>query len=270
MQLIASLAVIATVASTAHALGKAIIYNQCSFPTYVWPTDIDRPTTEPITIPAGGSYSETYNTPASGGVSLKLSKTSECTSGYITQFEYTVQPWDGTNFVWYDGSNVNCDGVNCPFVSEGLFLTTSQGSSCPQRTCSPGEAPCTGFYTLYNDDLNSLSCNDTADTIMYLCATSDSGSTTTPASSSSSASSPTYSATSVASSSSSSVVASVHSSKSSTSTSASTYTTPAPASTKTFVQYNEAVVTTFVTVTQVAKRQPSARAVHDHARRHQH
>jgi hypothetical protein len=173
MQLLATLAAFAVAARTAEA-ASANIYNHCSFDTYLWAVDASRNPSSPTVIPAGGSYSEPYHSPATGGVSLKLSTTQSMIT--VTQFEYTL----AGGFIWYDGSNVNCAGDACPFVNQGIYLATSN-PSCPTRTCAPGEAPCTGFYTLYNDDINSLSCDPSADISMYLCSNSASAPAAAPA-----------------------------------------------------------------------------------------
>jgi hypothetical protein len=261
MQLITSFAILATAASSVQALGNAIIYNQCSFDVYLWPTDASRSPTTPSVISSGSSYQESYHTPSSGGVSLKLSKTTSPIT--ITQLEYTVQPFDGTNFVWYDGSNVNCEGSECPFYTEGMYLETSD-SSCPTRICTPGEV-CTGFYTVFNDDVNSLSCDDTADTILYLCATSPKSGGSSPVASVVAAVSSVVAAVLPRSTSTTPVA------PTSTSTSVSTSTPPVSTSSSP-VYINEAVVTTFLTVTRgFHHTQPSKRAEpHAHARRHQH
>jgi pyruvate/2-oxoglutarate dehydrogenase complex dihydrolipoamide acyltransferase (E2) component len=164
MQLLATIAALAVAASTAEA-ASANIYNYCSYDTYLWAVDASRNPSSPTVIKAGGTYSEPYSTPATGGVSLKLSTTQSMVT--VTQFEYTL----AGGFIWYDGSNVNCAGDACPFVTHGLYMSTSN-PSCPTRTCAPGEAPCTGFYTLYNDDVNSLSCDPSADISLYLCSNS--------------------------------------------------------------------------------------------------
>jgi len=76
-------------------------------------------------------------------------------------------------FIWYDGSNVNCNVNNCPFYDHGVYMQTTN-PSCPSRTCQPSQK-CDGFYNLFNDDWNSLSCDPAASIQMYLCATSATG-----------------------------------------------------------------------------------------------
>lgn len=176
MQLIASLTALAAAVSSVNALGSAIINNNCAFPVYMWAVDAQRNPSSPTTIAPGGTYSEGYHTPSSGGVSLKLSTTTSLQ--YVTQFEYTVQSYLSNPFVWYDGSNVNCVDSECPFWSYGINLKTSV-SSCPTRDC-PINQVCSGFYTVYNDDVNSLSCDDTADVIMTLCSVNGGGAASSP------------------------------------------------------------------------------------------
>ncbi|KAE9971084.1 hypothetical protein BLS_005277 [Venturia inaequalis] len=273
MHYIATLSAFAAAATSVQALGSAYIINKCSFDTYLWPVDAERNPLTPVTIKAGSTWSEGYHTPSAGGVSLKISRTTKCQ--LVTQLEYTVQPYSGNNFVWYDGSNVDCTGTDCPFQAYGLELTTSKGSACPQRNCTAGAATCPGFYTVWNDDVNSLSCDDTADTLLTLCsekgASSPSASygssttaSSTPASStpasSTAASSTAASSTAASSTAASSTAAPKSSTKSSSSVSYAPTTTSAPAHTM------EAVATTMLTKTHT--RYHKARAVHNHARHH--
>jgi hypothetical protein len=94
-----------------------------------------------------------------GGVSLKVSRTPQLVD--ITQFQYMLasDTISGgakcTGTIWYDGSNVGCKIGRCPFEKEGVNLALSD-MTCPSRRCKPGEKPCKSFYTLWNDDVNSL------------------------------------------------------------------------------------------------------------------
>jgi hypothetical protein len=168
MLLSLSLAALAALAGTAQAQGTAYIYNYCSTPVNLWAVDAQRNPQSSTPIASGSSYSEAYHTLASGGVSLKLGFGSSLYDGSaITQFEYTLTG----GFIWYDISNVNCVGTACPFANTGMHMETSD-PTCPARTCTAGEAPCAGAYTLYNDDWNSLSCGPSSDIKLYLCASS--------------------------------------------------------------------------------------------------
>ncbi|KAF2673446.1 hypothetical protein BT63DRAFT_156428 [Microthyrium microscopicum] len=244
MQLIATIAAIAAAAPIVSAAGTANIYNRCSVPVYLWATDMLRNPQTPTIIAPGASYSEAYKVLSSGGVSLKLSKTT--TPKPITQFEYT----SAGGFIWYDGSNVDCTGTDCPFYNDGIHMETSV-SSCPNRTCTPG-TDCNGFYQLYNDDWNSLSCAPTADISFYLCATTSSA----PAAAAPAAAAPVVSASPAAVS---SVVAPV-SSAAPTVTQGPVVKMDAPM----------AIPTTFVKKLAVREPAIAARDVHDHMRRHNH
>jgi hypothetical protein len=172
MQLIATVAALAASITSVNALGSAIINNNCNFPVYLWPIDAQRNPSDSIVIGAGASWSETYHTPSSGGVSLKLSRTNNKLSK-VTQFEYTVQSYASNPFLWYDGSHVDCVDSECPFWDYGINLKASD-PSCPTRDCAVGKV-CTGFYTLWNDDINTLSCGDDANVIMTVCSVNQGG-----------------------------------------------------------------------------------------------
>jgi len=255
MQLITSIAAFAAAATTVQAVGSAIIHNQCTFPVYMWTVDAQRNPSTPTTIGSGSTWSEGYHTPSSGGVSLKISKTTSCDK--ITQFEYTVASYSGQNFIWYDGSNVDCTGAECPFQPYGVGLTTSKGAACPSRNCSAGASQCDGFYTVYNDDQNSLSCDESADVILTLCTEKGSVSGGSSGGSSYGGSPSAASVASVPASSAPAAAAPVHS------------TTAAPSPVVAAVQTMEAPATTMVTVTKWHKHTARAEP-HLHARHHQH
>jgi hypothetical protein len=244
MQLIASIAAFAAAVNTVQALGNAIIYNQCSFDTYVWPVDSDRNPSTPDTIKANSKWSEAYYTPTAGGVSLKIALGSSLpdSTTTITQFEYTIAAYLGTPYVWYDGSNVNCEGTACPFEPYGLNLISSN-SACPTRNCTANAGDCPGFYQVYNDDVNTLSCDDSADTVLYLCSGGSSGG------SSSVAAAPVSSSVSVAP------------------VSTAAATTTAPATSSAAKQTMQALQ--YTTLTKAARNHPRA-AGHLHARHHGH
>jgi hypothetical protein len=160
----ASAAVMAERSAPKPTVGSAIIQNKCPYSVYLWPVDQSRNPQNPVVIGSKGTWQEKYHVPKpAGGVSLKISRTPQLVD--ITQFEYTLAA--GT--IWYDGSNVDCKKGRCPFEKSGITLTPSN-KACPKTRCAPGEAPCHGFYTLYNDDVNSLACGQTAGLTMVLCS----------------------------------------------------------------------------------------------------
>lgn len=149
--------------------GKAKVYNHCDFPVYSWSVDTETNPLEPTIIDAnGGLYEEDFRTPASGGVSIKLApnEDSDCP---ITQLEYTVN-YD----LWYDVSNVDCTGTECPFQKHGLYLESGPG--CPTVSCIPGNLTCHGAYTLWDDNWASLCCTEAdSDAVLHLCRHSADG-----------------------------------------------------------------------------------------------
>lgn len=147
-----------------RALGYAVIDNRCNFPVYMWAVDAVRNPLESVQIPSKTSYTEVYHNLSTGGVSLKLSAIDA--NDVITQLEYTLDL--SASKIWYDGSNVNCATSTCPFYTYGMELSTSD-MSCPTRSCPPDQL-CTGFYTHWNDDVNSLSCDQDANIILTLCS----------------------------------------------------------------------------------------------------
>lgn len=160
-------------ASTVSAGGKAIVHNKCSFPVYAWAIDasdcvdgaIARNPLEPKVLAPGSSYKEHMRELLTGGVSIKLSNKPSLW-GAITQFEYTKN-YD----TWYDISNVNCDGAECPFAPHGMYMQSGPG--CPTVTCSAADELCHGAYNNPHDDWASLCCPDgDPDVAIYLCAES--------------------------------------------------------------------------------------------------
>jgi len=150
--------------ATGVAASSASVHNDCKEDVYLWSVSSDK-TSQMITIAPGSDYSETYQTPSVGGVSLKLNLNQTC-DGSISQFEYTL----AGGSIWYDMSNVNCVGEACPFAPYGWYLNS--GKDCPTRSCDAGADVCTGAYNAYNDDVNTLSCADTSDISLYLCTSS--------------------------------------------------------------------------------------------------
>ncbi|KAF2098583.1 hypothetical protein NA57DRAFT_56240 [Rhizodiscina lignyota] len=222
-------------APAVQAVGNAIIYNECDFDVFMWAVSVGEDDGPTKISSNGGKFSQQYKMLSKGGMSLKLSKTDQCTN--ITQMEYTL----GSTTVWYDISNVNCDGTKCPFHSKGMYMES--GSGCPTVTCPAGNATCGGAYTNFNDDWASKACTPDADTTLYLCSTSaggssDSGSTSvdaagyigssTPAPSSSSS---TPSSSAKATSSSTSSDDEVNAAAVSTPPSSTPSSTPSPSST---------------------------------------
>lgn len=282
-----------SLSGTVAAVGKAIINNKCDFDVYVWHVSSDHSDSSPTVLSAGdGTYSETFVECSSGGVSLKLSNTSNV-GDQITQYEYTLEP----SMVFYDLSNVNCKETGCPFQKYGMKLTPS--SDCAAVNCPAGDLICKAAYTLFNDDWASHGCETSVDLTLDLCSdnsgSSDSSDTSggyigvSSASSSSAPASTTEAKVAAAAvePTTSATPSTPSSTTLATSTKQATKAKPASSVTTPPAQFNEAPATQWVTevavetvqstviVTVVPShekyhKEKARQAPHPHARRHNH
>jgi hypothetical protein len=121
---------------TTHALGRAIVTNQCDAPLYLWSVG---GTISPQTVLSRStSYSETFHRdPLSGGIAIKLSA---IPNGIFTPnvsqtiFAYNLD--SAANTIWYDLSAVFGDG----FAGRTIKITPTDGS-CDSITWSAGKQP---------------------------------------------------------------------------------------------------------------------------------
>jgi hypothetical protein len=182
MFLLSTLAALSAAVASVNA-ANAYIYNNCKDDAYVSPVAVGRPSSGPFHIPAGGSWSEPYYTPTSGGVSLKMSKSASLSNP--TQFEYTLTAGDYP-FIWYDISNIDCIANGCPWDNDETMIEASI-KTCPTRSCAAGVKTCPGYYNVWNDDTATLSCDPKADVIFHLCPNNGTSSGSAPSASSSKA-----------------------------------------------------------------------------------
>jgi hypothetical protein len=164
------------VTSTAHVI------NSCLFPIFLKSVDGNHPDSQrAIRVESGATWSEHYKQPWDArtndiaGVSIKISRDewnfrdSPAEAGVITQFEYTFKN-DGK--IWYDGSNVNCRGRNCPFYDYGVRIFANRDAHpdwCMQPHCTPGECNPNHFYKNFNDDVSTKSCDANANIYFNAC-----------------------------------------------------------------------------------------------------
>jgi hypothetical protein len=167
MQILTIAAAALTLATSVAEAANAVVYNKCAFNVYLWSVTADHAPGSAVVLAPGGKYSEAYQTPSQGGVSIKIASENSV-AGPISQFEYTL---DGK--IWYDISNINCKGPACPFQPYGMSLQS--GSGCPTVSCPGGEALCSGAYNNPDDNWASLACGASSDTAVYLCSASPSG-----------------------------------------------------------------------------------------------
>lgn len=213
MQLTTFLSAAATVA-TASALSAvqlnkqcdlskpyARVINRCNYPVNVWSVvkgSIGCPTESMVTLKKGEIYSENYQTPSPDqGVSIKISKTKECTNNNIVQLEYFLEQrpdkkaYEGN---YLDVSYVDCTGGDCPTKKEGYYLNAgsstaraakvaADGSWCPILSCSDA-ASCAKMSYILPDDVQTKTCDLDSSMDFYMCGSqAPSGDDDTPASS---------------------------------------------------------------------------------------
>jgi hypothetical protein len=167
--------------------GAAIVVNDCNFTVYY--KSVSNHPVLSSTIPAGGTYKETYQLNMGpngtlGGVSIKLSSNQSIANAAnqsdafdastLTQFEYTYNP-NLAPGLWYDISNVNgyLDGSDgsWPFQIYGGLVLEGTSSQCPSVTCPPNNVTCSAAYTHWNDDWATHNCRNNNSLILTLCST---------------------------------------------------------------------------------------------------
>lgn len=102
--------VFASLTTSALAIGRAIVTNQCDDTIYLW--SVGSSTGPQIVLPKDSSYGETFTSdPQSGGISLKITSTP---GGLFTPnasqliFAYNIDDKD----VWYDMSSLFGNGFS--------------------------------------------------------------------------------------------------------------------------------------------------------------
>ncbi|KAH7130369.1 hypothetical protein B0J11DRAFT_429600 [Dendryphion nanum] len=117
-----NLAYVIALASSAHALGNAVVQNNSTQPFYLW--SVGGSVGDRQTIAPGGSYSEALRRDATtGGIALKITKTEDglYTGAPAQIFSYSL---DGSQ-VWYDLSTVFGE----PFAGQRLTVTSNGGGT---------------------------------------------------------------------------------------------------------------------------------------------
>ncbi|KAL5115339.1 hypothetical protein ACEQ8H_006784 [Pleosporales sp. CAS-2024a] len=131
-----ALTVLTTLSPLAHALGRAIVTNQCDAPIYLW--SVGSTISNATTLPKDSSYSETFHTdPVSGGVALKITAAENglwTANASQTIFAYALDASQST--VWYDLSDLFGDG----FAGRTLKVTPSDGA-CEAIVWGAGRMP---------------------------------------------------------------------------------------------------------------------------------
>lgn len=205
MQLITFLSAAAATVATASArsavtLNKscdksqpyARVINRCDYPVYLWSVlkGDGCPASEMVTLKKGEVYAENYaraqmpgQPTTNQGVSIKISKTTQCKGNDITQLEYFLDNRDQTpekfQLNYCDVSYVDCLGGDCPTKNEGYYLevgtskarsarATADNSWCPVLACSD-PVSCAKMSYILPDDVQTKTCDLESSMDFYMC-----------------------------------------------------------------------------------------------------
>jgi len=164
----------------------AHIVNRCPYPVYVWHVFKGNgcPLDQALVLKTGDSYHENYPTEdqvngSPTGISIKLSKESQCKGSGITQLEYFLQFGGDYAHNYLDVSYVDCQDGKCPTRQEGYYMqagnqtaqiaTASAGNSwCPILACSDS-ASCTKMSYVDPDDVQTKTCNLDSSIDFHMC-----------------------------------------------------------------------------------------------------
>lgn len=183
---------------------SARVINRCDYPVNVWSVykGDGCPLNGMVTLKKGEVYQENYQDPKDGdvGVSIKISKTTECKGNDIVQLEYFLEKREDKKPYWgnyLDVSYVDCLDGNCPTKKEGYYLSagtkadraakaSADGAWCPILSCSDA-ASCAKMSYILPDDVQTKTCDLTASMDFYMCGSeAPSGDYSSPAPASSS------------------------------------------------------------------------------------
>ena len=146
--------------SGAPSDGGVQIKNNLDFNVYLWSVGSTADNEMHTLSPNGGTYSEEWQTPESGGVSIKLATKPDQSD--VLQYEYTV----GGDLIYWDLSVINM-GKDSEFTKFGFAVEPSKpGGDCPSAVCKAGDTSCSDAYLIPTDDHATHGCPvDTAFTL---------------------------------------------------------------------------------------------------------
>jgi hypothetical protein len=164
----------------------ARIINRCDYDVHIWSVwkNMGCGDSEMVTLKKGGIYSENYQEPKGGdtGVSIKVSKTTQCTGSNIVQLEYFLEQRPEKEDFWgnyLDVSYVDCLGGDCPTKKEGYYLAagthsartakaSADNSWCPILACHDA-ASCAKMSYILPDDVQTKTCDLKSSMDFYMC-----------------------------------------------------------------------------------------------------
>lgn len=143
---IAVLAAISSLSSLASAVGDANVFNNCTFPVYLW--SVDSTVSQEYTLQQGQSYSEVlHSDPSTGGIAIKITTVE---NGLYNSSPETIFSYSLTNGqVWYDLSDTFGD----PFSGDALTVTPSD-TTCATISWPDGTTPSGSQVNVCEDNTN--------------------------------------------------------------------------------------------------------------------
>lgn len=147
-----STTLVATILPLAHAVGNAIVFNNCPNPVYVW--SVGSSIENSATLQNGQSYTEQFrHDDQTGGITLRVTAVADGIYNNAPETDYAYTLDNAT--VWYDISDVNGD----PFANSQVALVPAD-SACQSFIWADGISP-SGIHT--------ASCNADDDVQLTLC-----------------------------------------------------------------------------------------------------
>ncbi|KAI8938390.1 hypothetical protein NX059_004286 [Plenodomus lindquistii] len=162
----------------------ARVINRCDYDVHLWSVlkGDGCPGEGMVTLKKGETYSENYDKATDAtGVSIKISKTTECKGNDIVQLEYFLNQKKGEEKFWgnyLDVSYVDCLDNDCPTKHEGYYLvagnqtgaaTASAGNTwCPILSCHDA-ASCAKCSYILPDDVQTKTCDLESSMDFYMC-----------------------------------------------------------------------------------------------------
>lgn len=132
--------------------GGVTIKNNLDKEIYYWSVGGGEAEEMHTLAPNGGSYSEPWQSPESGGVSIKMA--TEPDKSNILQFEYTVSQ----SLIFWDISAVDMQSSSV-FTKTGFGVKPSKpGGNCPTAVCHAGDSSCSQIYLQPKDDHATHGC----------------------------------------------------------------------------------------------------------------
>lgn len=160
---------------TPQGINGVSMYNNCNTTVYSWTVTYAGTVNTSNGILPGKWYWEPYQYPTSGtGTSIKMSVNDWNAAGPITQLEYSFN----SDTIWYDLSNIDCGPTGssstepCPFLTGGMFLTSSQ-NQCPTVTCESGIVECKTVYNVPDDNSVVRTCAASNNLVFFMCSSQE-------------------------------------------------------------------------------------------------